>query len=121
MAEGILKSLDERLEVFSAGTRPEKEVNKNAVKVMKELGIDISGNQPKNVDLFTEDAFDYVITVCDDARENCPYFAGKVGTRLHMAFEDPALARGSEPEVLTVFRSIRDQICAALREFYKRL
>ena len=121
MAEGILRSFDPRLEVFSAGTRPEKQVNPNAVKVMKELGIDISGHFPKHADTFVNSSFDYVITVCDNARESCPFFSGTVGKRLHIGFEDPADARGTEEEVLAVYRRIRDEIRSEFRKFYEAL
>jgi arsenate reductase len=119
MAEGILRSLNPELEVFSAGTRPEKKVNPHAVRVMKEIGIDISGGTPKNVDLFLEDSFDFVITVCDNARETCPFFSGKVWQRMHIGFEDPAEARGSEEEVLPVYRKVRAQIRDQFRRFYE--
>jgi len=119
MAEGILRAADPRLEVISAGTRPETKVNPHAVSVMKEIGIDISGSTPKNVDLFLEDPFDFVITVCDNARETCPFFSGKVGKRVHIGFEDPAEARGSEEEVLPVYRKVRDQIRDQFRRFYE--
>jgi arsenate reductase len=110
MAEGFLKSFDSRLEVFSAGTHPAAHANPNAVAAMKELGIDISGNKPKNVDIFLHDAFDYVITVCDSARETCPAFTGKVNNRLHIGFDDPADAVGSPEEVMSVYRRVRDEI-----------
>jgi len=115
MAEGFLKSFDNELEVFSAGVEPEERVNPNAVKVMNELGIDISRGMPKDVNDFINDSFDYVITVCDHAKETCPVFNGKVKEKLHIGFEDPAHARGSEQEVLAVFRTIRDEI---RRDFY---
>ncbi|MDP4281553.1 MAG: arsenate reductase ArsC, partial [Bacteroidota bacterium] len=78
MAEGFLKSFDSRLEVYSAGTQPAPNANLIAVAAMNEVGIDISQNKPKSVDLFLSDSFDYVITVCDNARESCPVFFGKV-------------------------------------------
>lgn len=121
MAEGFLKSFDPRLQVFSAGTRPEKQVSPYAVEVMKETGIDISRNRPKKVDLFLNDSFDYVITVCDSAKETCPLFSGKVGKRLHKGFEDPANARGTEEEILAVYRRVRDQISKEFRAFYNTL
>ena len=121
MAEGFLKSFDSRLDVFSAGTFPASHANPYAVAVMKEAGIDISGNVPKSVDLFLAGSFDYVITVCDDARENCPWFSGKVGHRIHLGFEDPAKAIGTEDEVLTVYRKIRDQIREEFLKFYETL
>lgn len=110
MAEGFLKYFAPEFEIFSAGTKPEKEVNPNAVKVMNEIGIDISKHYPKNVDKFLGEEFDYVITVCDNAKETCPTFTGKVGKRLHIGFEDPALARGTEEEVLKIYRRVRDEI-----------
>jgi arsenate reductase len=121
MAEGFLRSFDPDIEVVSAGTRPEKQVNPNAIKAMKELGIDISGHFPKHVDQFVNEVFDYVITVCDNARESCPLFTGKVGKRLHIGFEDPAEARGTEEEVLAVYRQIRDEIRKEFEKFYGSL
>lgn len=121
MAEGFLKSFDPQLQVFSAGTRPEKQVSPYAVEVMKETGIDISRNRPKKVDLFLNDSFDYVITVCDSAKETCPLFSGKVEKRLHKSFEDPADARGTEEEILAVYRRVRDQISKEFRAFYNTL
>ena len=121
MAAGFMKSFDSKLEVFSAGIQPAAQPNPNAVEVMKEAGIDISKNQPKSVDLFLADSFDYVITVCDDANESCPYFSGKVGHRLHMGFEDPANASGTREEVLPVYRKVRDQIREEFLKFYRTL
>lgn len=110
MAEGIIKNNHPGWEVFSAGTKPEIQVNKYAVIVMKEIGIDISGHFPKNVNQFTEQSFDIVLTVCDNAKEICPVFTGKVAKRMHIGFEDPADATGSDEEKLVVYRKIRDQI-----------
>jgi arsenate reductase (thioredoxin) len=118
MAEAILRSLDAHLDVYSAGTQPAGRVHPLAVKVMKELGIDISTHSPKNVDQFVNDSFDYVVTVCDNARETCPVFTGRVGKRLHIGFEDPADAEGSDEEVRAVFRRVRDQIREKMLEFY---
>ena len=121
MAEGFLKSLDKKLEVYSAGTKPELKINSNALKVMKEIGIDIAGQSPKNVDMFKNDAFDYVVTVCDSAKETCPVFMGKVKNRMHISFEDPARARGTEEEVLAVYRKVRDEIKSEFEKFYETL
>jgi arsenate reductase (thioredoxin) len=121
MAAGFLAFFDPRLQVSSAGTHPESAVNPFAITVMKEIGIDISQSKPKNVDLFLEDSFDYVITVCDNARESCPYFTGKVDHRLHFGFEDPAKATGTEEERFAVYRKIRDQIRETFFNFYKEL
>ncbi len=120
MAQGLLKSLDPRLDVQSAGTAPAPAVNPYAIRVMQELGIDISGGQPKNVKQFVNQSFDYVITVCDDADENCPLFTGKVGTKAHIGFPDPAAARGSDEDIMKVFRRIRDDIRAKFTDYYRR-
>jgi arsenate reductase (thioredoxin) len=110
MAEGFLKSFNAGLEVYSAGTSAEKNVNSFAVKVMAEKGIDISKQSPKSVEFFLSGAFEYIITVCDEAKENCPIFTGRVKQRLHIGFEDPALATGTDKEKLMVYRKVRDQI-----------
>ncbi len=118
MAEGFLKSFDPELEVYSAGTAPSDRVHPKAVQVMREVGIDLSDNYPKNVDQFLNMPFDYVITVCDHAKETCPVFTGQVKHRLHIGFEDPAEATGTEEEVLAVFRRVRDEIKQSFWEFY---
>jgi arsenate reductase len=107
MAEGLLRhSAAERVDVFSAGTRPAG-VNPHAVRAMAELGIDISGQRSKSVDEFAEQQFDWVITVCDHAREVCPVFPGG-GKRVHRSFEDPAaVAEEKKPEA---FRRVRDEL-----------
>ncbi len=119
MAEGFLKSFDSELEVFSAGTNPSSEVNSTAVKVMREIGIDISKNNTKNIDRFLNEPFDYVITVCDNAKETCPVFSGTVKTHLHIGFDDPAQAHGSEEEIRRVFLRVRDKIREDFYELYK--
>jgi len=121
MAEGFLKSFDSELEVYSAGTKPAERVNPKAIQVMQEMGIDISKNYPKDVEKFVNESFDYVITVCDNAKETCPVFTGKVGQQLHIGFEDPAEATGTEEEVLAVFRRVRDEIKEKFWEFYQNL
>jgi arsenate reductase len=121
IAEGFLRSFDAELNVFSAGTFPAAHSNPYAIEVMKEAGIDISGNHPKSVDLFLSDPFDYVITVCDAANESCPFFAGKVDHRLHMPFEDPANATGTREEILNVYRKTRDRIKEEFLKFYQTL
>lgn len=118
MAEGFLKSFDPEMEVFSAGTNPADAVSSRAVKVMKEIGIDISNNKPKSVDQFLNQSFDYVITVCDNAKETCPVFSGNVKNRLHVGFRDPAEAVGSEDEIIKIFRQVRDEIREKFLEFY---
>jgi len=119
MAEGYLKSLDEQLEIFSAGTQPAERVNPYAVKAMKEIGIDISKGIPENVEKYINQSFDYVITVCDNAKESCPVFIGKVKHQLHIGFDDPADAVGTEEEVMPVYRRVRDEIKRDFYEFYK--
>jgi arsenate reductase len=116
MAEGLLRQdAGERFEVESAGTKPSF-VRPEAIAVMRELGIDISGHRSKNVDEFEGQDFDYVITVCDNARETCPVFFGKA-QNLHHDFEDPAAVEGSEEERLAAFRRVRDELHSYLREF----
>ncbi|MDY7039652.1 MAG: arsenate reductase ArsC [Chloroflexota bacterium] len=108
MAEGLINHfLGDRWEAFSAGTKPAGYVHPLAVRVMAELGINISAQRSKSVDEFREAAFDLVVTVCDDAARNCPVWLGK-GKRVHLGFPDPAAATGSEDERLEVFRQVRD-------------
>jgi arsenate reductase len=109
MAEGLLRHLaGDRFEVMSAGTEA-THVRPLAIRAMEEVGIDISGQESKTLDRYLEESFDYVITVCDDANEACPFFPG-AANRLHWSFEDPSRAEGSEEERLAVFRSVRDTI-----------
>lgn len=119
MAEGFLKDMDPELEVFSAGTNPSDRVHPRAIEVMGELGVDLSSNRPENVSEYLDQAFDYVITVCGGAKETCPTFQGKVGRNLHIGFDDPADATGTEEEVLSEFRRIRDEIRRDFGEFYR--
>ena len=118
MAQGFLKSFDSKIEVQSAGTFPASKVNPKAVKVMEEAGIDISKNSPKSVDEFLNDEWDYVITVCDDANETCPVFLGKVKHRLHIGFEDPSHAMGTDEFIWSEFRRVRDEIKEGFYRFY---
>ena len=118
MAHGFLQSFDKSLEVHSAGTQPAPQVNTLAVGVMKEAGIDISSHTPKNVSIYLNDAWDYVITVCGGANETCPTFIGKVGKRLHIGFDDPSHVQGSEEFVTSEFRRVRDEIRKRISEFY---
>ncbi|MGQ9632324.1 MAG: arsenate reductase ArsC [bacterium] len=109
MAEGLLRALyGDLYEAYSAGTQPSR-VNPYAVRAMAEIGIDISEHRSKGVDEFLGQKFDYVITVCDRARETCPFFPGG-GKYLHESFEDPAEFKGSEDEVLALFKRVRDEI-----------
>jgi arsenate reductase len=120
MAEGFLKSFDKNLEVHSAGTAPASMVHPKAIAVMKELGIDISEGHPKSVDQFLKDEFDYVITVCDNAKETCPVFSGKVKHRLHIGFDDPAEAMGTEEHVMAEFQRVRNEIKERFHRFYQK-
>ncbi len=120
MAEGFLKSFGKELEVHSAGTSPASKVHPRAVAVMKEVGIDISGGRPKNVDQFLKVEFDYVITVCDNAKETCPVFTGKVKQRLHIGFDDPAEAMGTEEHIVAEFRRVRDEIRERFADLYTK-
>ena len=120
MAAGFLKSFDDKLDVYSAGTAPAPRINPNAVQVMKEVGVDISGGVPKNVSQFLGQPFDFVITVCDDADKNCPNFRGKVGRRVHIGFIDPAKATGTPEEILAVFRQVRNEIRTRFTDFYQK-
>jgi arsenate reductase len=116
MAEGLLRhDAGEKFEVESAGTKASF-VRPEAIAVMRELGIDISGHRSKNVDEFEGQQFDYVITVCDNARESCPVFFGEA-QKLHHDFEDPAALTGSEEQRLNLFRRVRDELRGYLREF----
>jgi arsenate reductase (thioredoxin) len=109
MAEGLLRALaGDRFEAMSAGTEA-THVRPLAIRAMRELGVDISGQESKTLDRYLREPFDYVITVCDDANEACPFFPG-AANRLHWSFEDPSRAEGSEEERLAVFRSVRDRI-----------
>ena len=109
MAEGLLKAkLGDRFDVDSAGTKPSI-VRPEAIEALKEIGIDISGNRSKSVDEFADAEIDYVLTVCDNAKENCPYFPAKTKV-VHHAFDDPAEAEGSFKERVAAFRKVRDEI-----------
>jgi arsenate reductase len=116
MAEGLLRhDAGEVFDVESAGTMPSI-VRPEAIAVMKELGIDISGQRSKHADEFNGRTFNYVITVCDNAKESCPLFLGGA-KRLHHSFSDPAAVEGSETKRLAAFRTVRDELRPYLREF----
>jgi len=119
MAEGFLNSFGPELEVFSAGTNPAPEVNPYSIKVMEEAGIDISAQYPKNVYDYINESFDYVITVCDNAKTTCPAFTGKVKHRLHLGFVDPAEAKGSKAKILNEYREVRDEIKTSFLHLYE--
>jgi arsenate reductase len=118
MAHGFLQSFDKNIEVYSAGTEPAQQVNQKAVKVMQDVGIDISSHTPKMVDQYLNDEWDYVVTVCDNANETCPAIFGKVKNRLHIGFEDPSHATGTEEHIWSEFRKVRDEIKDAFYKLY---
>ena len=114
MAEGFLKQYS-NFEVFSAGTDPSDFVQPFAIEVMKELGIDISSHKPEAVQKYLNNEFNYVITVCDGAKESCPFFSGKVKNQLHIGFEDP------DEKPIEIFRQVRDKIKENIDDFVKTL
>jgi arsenate reductase len=118
MAHGFLQSFDHTLEVRSAGTEPAVQVHPKAVKVMADVGIDISHHTPKHVDQYLADEWDFVITVCDHANETCPVFYGNVKKRLHMGFEDPSHATGTDGYIWGEFRRVRDEIREKFYDLY---
>ena len=116
MAEGLLRQQGgDQFEVFSAGMEPSR-VNPLAIEAMREIGIDISDHRSKSVDVFIGQEYDYVITVCDKAKESCPIFPGKA-QRIHWSIDDPAAAEGDEAIRLAIFRRLRDEIRERLRSF----
>ncbi len=116
MAEGLLRHIaGDRFEVRSAGIKPGF-VRPEAIAVMKEIGVDISGHRSKHVDEFAGEAFDYVLTVCDNAKGTCPVYPGHTN-RIHKGFEDPAAVQGSDEQRLDAYRRVRDQLKSYLLEF----
>src|SRR5574344_1158973 len=118
IAQGFLQSFDSGLTVCSAGTEPSEKVNDKAVAVMNEVGIDISSAYPKSVNQYLGEEWDYVITVCGGANENCPMFTGHVKHRLHIGFDDPAAITTDEEFVMNEFRRIRNEIKNGFYAFY---
>ena len=118
MAHGFLQSFDSRLDVYSAGTKPAEKVNPMAVKVMDEMGIDLSSHSPKSVIQYIGQEWDYVITVCGGANESCPMFMGKVKNRLHIGFDDPSEATGMPEFINSEFHRVRDEIKTRFFDFY---
>ncbi len=119
MAHGFLKSFNHELKVFSAGTNASGKLSQKAVKVMGEIGIDISHHTSDQVGKYLDDEWDYVITVCGGANETCPTFIGKVETRLHIGFDDPSEAVGTEEFIMDEFYRVRDEIKKAFLKLYK--
>ena len=118
MAEGLLRhDAGDRFEVESAGTKPGV-VRPEAIAVLKEVDIDITGHRSKHVEEFDGQHFDYVLTVCDNAKESCPVFFG-TATRLHHGFTDPAVVEGAQEKRLAAFRNVRDEIRSYLKGFLR--
>ena len=119
MAHGFLQSFDENLMVRSAGTEATGKLNEKAVFVMKEIGIDISHHKSNSVEIYLNETWDFVITVCGGANENCPTFTGNVKNRIHIGFDDPSHTVGSEEFIMNDFRRVRDEIKEKFYEFYR--
>jgi arsenate reductase len=118
MAHGFLQSFDKSLTVRSAGTEATGKLNQQAVAVMKEAGIDISHHTSDSVNMYLNEDWDYVITVCGGANENCPFFPGKVKHRLHIGFDDPSHAVGTPEFILSEFHRVRDEIKQQFSDLY---
>jgi len=121
MTEAFLQSFDSNVIVFSAGTKPEDKVDDMAIAVMQELGIDMSQKIPKSVEKYINEYWDYVITVCDNAKETCPVFLGDVRHRIHIGFEDPSNIQGSYEYRLNEYRRIRDEIKEKFLQLYNEI
>jgi arsenate reductase len=119
MAHGFLQSFDSRITVCSAGTEASGRLNQKAVEVMNEIGIDISHHTSDSVEKYLNDEWEYVITVCGGANENCPAFLGKVKHRLHIGFDDPSHAVGTEEFIHSEFIRVRDEIKAGFWKLYE--
>jgi len=118
MAHGFLQSFDPNITVCSAGTEASGKLNQKAVAAMKEIGIDISHHTSDSVDLYLDQEWDYVITVCGGANENCPAFLGKVKNRMHIGFDDPSHAVGTDEFIWSEFIRVRDEIKDGFWKFY---
>ncbi len=116
MAHGFLQFFDKNISVYSAGTEASGKLNRTAVKVMKEAGIDISNHTSDSVEKYLNQEWDFVITVCGGANEACPVFSGKVKNRIHIGFDDPSFAKGSEEFIISEYYRVRDEI---KNDFYK--
>lgn len=120
MAHGFLQSFDKDIIVCSAGTEATGKLNPKAVEVMKEIGIDISHHTSDSINKYLNVNWDYVITVCDGANKNCPVFPGMVKHRLHIGFDDPTFAKGTEEFIMSEYRRVRDEIYQAFKKFYEQ-
>jgi len=118
MAQGFLQSFDKELKVYSAGTEATGKLNSKAVEVMQEIGIDISHHTSDSIEKYLGEAWDYVVTVCGGANESCPSFIGNVKKRVHIRFDDPTYATGSETFIQNEYRRVRDEIKARFYKLY---
>ncbi len=118
MAHGFLQSFDPSINVCSAGTEASGKLNHKAVLVMDEIGIDISSHTSDSVNKYLNDEWDYVITVCGGANESCPAFVGKVKHRLHIGFDDPSHAVGTDEFIMSEFYRVRDEVKKGFFDFY---
>ena len=118
MAHGFLQSFDKRIQVESAGTEASGKLNHKAVQVMKEMGIDISSHTSDSVEKYLDQKWDYVITVCGGANENCPAFLGEVKHRLHMGYDDPSHAIGTPEFIQSEYYRVRDEIKEGFSRLY---
>jgi arsenate reductase (thioredoxin) len=119
MAHGFFKSFDKRIQVASAGTEASGKLNHKAVEVMNEIGIDISDHTSDSVEKYLDQEWDYVITVCGGANENCPAFVGKVKHRLHIGFDDPSHAVGTPEFIRSEYYRVRDEIKEGFSKLYE--
>ncbi len=120
MAHGFMESFDQRMTVRSAGTEASGKLNPKAVEAMKEIGIDISHHTSDPVEKYLGEEWDYVITVCGGANENCPAFMGQVKLRLHIGFDDPTYATGTDAFVWSEYIRVRDEIKEGFRQLYEQ-
>jgi len=120
MGQAFMQSYNKNLEVYSAGTEPSNSVHPLAIQVMEELGFDLSNYKPKSVNQYLNINFDYLITVCGGAKEACPAFTGNVKNKIHIGFDDPAEAKGSDTFILSEFRRIRDEINTDFKAYYNK-
>lgn len=119
MAEAFLKKIAPELDIMSAGTEPENSLTHSTVEVMKELGFDMTDHYPKDVYDYAGKSFDFVITLCDNAKKALPKFTGRVSKKIHVGFVDPAMAKGNKEAILNEYREVRDDIIKAFTHLYE--
>lgn len=118
MAETFLKELNPDMEVYSAGTKVAQQVHPKTIEVMMEAGYNITNNVPEDVSKHINQPWDYVVTVCDDAKESCPVFQAHIGKKIHYRFIDPATELCIEEQRIMLFRQVRDELKSKMKEFY---